>query len=109
MKKLRSLAWLGLLLATGCAGPKPEPTPQARGDANLLEPYLLQEKPETVQSFTDVRDKAEDGAEVIVQGRVPPETTKPFLDNRAAFIVMAPEDLADPKIREELSCEEAAT
>ena len=42
-------------------------------------------------------------------GRTPPGNVKPFNSGVAAFVLMAPEDLAQEDIKEEFECEDAAT
>jgi hypothetical protein len=50
-----------------------------------------------------------DGEKVVVSGKTPPENCKPFNAALAAVLLMAPEDLDTPDIKEELMCEDAAT
>ncbi len=110
MFRLRAIGWVGLcILLSGCPNPrKEESRPTSEANPALLEPLLLKEKPDAPQGVRQIWDKA-DGDEVIVQGQVPPGTTRPFVENHAAFLLMDLEDLKDPKVREELECEEAST
>ncbi len=109
----RGYLLLGMcVFLAGCGGPKAgkgaaPPAPQA--NTAILEPRLLQERPkQPVLSLGQLKEAADD-QEVVFEGRVPPATTKPFLQNRAVFKLMSREDLGDPKIKEELECEDADT
>ena len=104
---------LVLLAALGCTRSKPG-GPAATDDgpkanASLLEPLIAKEKLSDAQAVIDVRDKAKDGDEVVLVGTVPPENVRPFNDTLAVVRLMDPRDLADPAIKEEFECEEAAT
>src|SRR5262245_16561891 len=91
-------------LLAGCGGPevkKPLAGSPPKANESILEPRLLKEKPEgTVLSVLQAKG-AKDDEEVVVEGQVPPATTKPFLENRAAFTLMSREDLENPEIKQE--------
>jgi hypothetical protein len=76
--------------------------------ASTLEPLVMSQKPAKVASVRDVL-AMKDGETVVVSGKTPPDNCKPFNAALAAFLLMAPEDLETPAIKEELSCEDAAT
>jgi hypothetical protein len=104
-----------VLAVAGCTENRPSsevPKGDAGGSsgpsASTLEPLVMSEKPAKVLSVRDVLGK-KDGDKVVVSGKTPPENCKPFNAALAAFLLMAPEDLDSPDIREELSCEDAAT
>ena len=114
MRRSLTLGVVALALA-GCTDTKPTdpgPKPQASGTtepaAGGLESMVMTRKPEKVLSVRDVLAK-KDGDTVIVSGRTPPENVKPFNTAVAAVLLMAPEDLDKPDIKEELSCDDAAT
>lgn len=110
----RGYVLLGLCVGlAGCGGPEGRKPPvagtPAKADPAILESRLLKEKPEgTVLSVTQAKE-AKDDQEVVVEGKVPPATTKPFLAKLAGFTLMSREDLDDPKTKEELECEDADT
>jgi hypothetical protein len=114
----RYLFGLGLvaLALAGCTDGKPTaegPRPEAGGSAGqtpagTLEPLVMGQKPAKVTSVRDVL-AMKDGEKVVVSGRTPPENCKPFNAALAAVLLMAPEDLDTPDIKEELMCEDAAT
>src|SRR5262245_54749945 len=111
MRRFLTLGVVALALA-GCTdskptGPGPKP-PEGDKSADGLESMVMAQKPEKVLSVKDVLTKKE-GDKVIVSGRTPPENCKPFNTAVAAVLLMAPEDLDQPDIKEELSCEDAAT
>jgi hypothetical protein len=97
-----------LAAAAGCAD-RPVPAPPPQANAALLDQYVLTEKPVALRSFSEVRDQAADGEEVVFQGQIAPATCKPFAANQAAVLVMDPKDLDDPAIKKELECDNAAT
>jgi hypothetical protein len=115
MKRYAILTALLLGAGVGCnnqtpvAGdnetPKPAP---AVADTKALDPYVMAEKPAQVISIRDAMTKS-DGEKVVVTGQTPPVNVKPYNAAVAAFILMAPEDLNREDVKEELSCEEAAT
>jgi hypothetical protein len=114
MRHSLTLGIVALVLA-GCTDTKPTdpgPKPAANGTndtaAGGLESMVMSQKPDKVLSVRDVLTK-KDGDTVIVSGRTPPENVKPFNTAVAAVLLMAPEDLDTPDIKEELSCEDAAT
>ena len=114
MRRSLTLGVVALALA-GCTDTKPSdpgPKPQASGTSDTapggLESMVMARKPDKVLSVRDVLTK-NDGDTVIVSGRTPPENVKPFNTAVAAVLLMAPEDLDQPDIKEELSCEDAAT
>jgi hypothetical protein len=114
MPKRYGLMIGALVLVIGCGDKSPPPAPPAQRIAGAagavdLEPYVLPAKPADVPSLAALRGGALPAGEVVFRGQVPPASTKPFLTSRAAFLLLAPEDLADPAIKEELECGEAAT
>ncbi len=95
----------------GCADSGVPPAPQAAtGDPQetILDPLLMAQKPDNAISVREAL-KRKEGETVIVTGRTPPENVKPFNTGVAAFVLMAPEDLAQEDIKEELECNDAAT
>lgn len=114
MRRYLTFGVVALALA-GCMESKPTgdgPKPQASGTNDTapggLESMVMSQKPDKVMSVRDVLAK-KDGDKVIVSGRTPPENCKPFNTAVAAVMLMAPEDLDKPDIKEELSCDDAAT
>jgi hypothetical protein len=105
-----------LVVAAGLAGcadsrtPPPAGSQAAAGDSqsSLLDPLVLPQKPGDAISVRDAL-KRKEGETVVVTGRTPPGNVKPFNSGVAAFVLMAPEDLAQEDIKEELECEDAAT
>jgi hypothetical protein len=108
--------FLGLALAgltlTGCSeapsanAVKPEGV--AETGAASLDSAVLPQKPDKAISVREALKKT-DGEKVVVTGRALPENVKPFNSAVAAVVLMAPEDLDDTDIKEELSCPDAAT
>jgi hypothetical protein len=97
----------------GCADSRTPPAmaPQAAsGDSqsSILDPLVMPQKPDNAISVRDAL-KRKEGETVVVTGRTPPGNVKPFNAGVAAFVLMAPEDLAQEDIKEELECEDAAT
>ena len=113
MRRFLALGVVALTLI-GCTDNKPTDPgpPQASGTndtvAGGLDAMVMAQKPEKTLSVRDVLTK-KDGDKVIVSGRTPPENCKPFNTAVAAVMLMAPEDLEKPDIKEELSCDDAAT
>lgn len=114
MRRSLILGVVALALA-GCSDTKPTdpgPKPQASGTsdpaAGGLESMVMAQKPDKVLSVRDVLAK-KDGEKVVVSGRALPENCKPFNTAVAVVMLMAPEDLDQPDIKEELSCDDAAT
>jgi hypothetical protein len=103
------LALAGLTLA-GCSEPNSsaKQDPVAESGAASLDSAVLAQKPDKPLSVRDALKK-QDGEKVVVTGQTPPENVKPFNSAVAAFMLMAPEDLEDTDIKEELSCPDAAT
>ena len=90
---------------------KPKPAAaEAKGQVNLelLKPLRMSAKPGGVISIRDVLNKKE-GEQVVFSGRTPPENVKPYNAAVAAFVLLAPEDMEKPDVKEELACEDAAT
>lgn len=81
---------------------------QGTSAASTLDTFVLRDKPAKAVSVRDALN-AKDGDRIVVSGRTPPENVKPFNSAVAAFILMAPEDLAREEVRDEFECEEAAT
>ncbi len=106
------LALTGLTLA-GCSEPPSaatavKPDPVAESGGATLDSAVLAQKPDKAISVREALKKA-DGEKVVVTGRALPENVKPFNSAVAAVVLMAPEDLEDTDIKEELSCPDAAT
>jgi hypothetical protein len=117
--KTRSMLFSVVLFAAvvGCnasqpvaEGPKPDapgatpnPAEQAKLDA-----HVLAAKPANAISVRDAL-KGKEGEKVVVTGQVPPSNVKPYNGALAAFVMLAPEDLALEHIKEEMECEDAAT
>lgn len=92
------------------AKPKPEEAaaPVAQANPDLLRPLVMDKKPAKVLTVWEARD-TKDGETVVLSGQVPPANIKPFNAAVAAFVLMAPEDLAREDVKEEFECEDAAT
>ena len=91
--------------------PKPDtpgPTPARPGDGSKLDPLVLAAKPANAISVRDALTRKE-GEKVVVTGQVPPANVKPYNAALAAFVMLAPEDLAKDEVKEEMECEDAAT
>lgn len=117
--KTRTMLLCAVLFAAlvGCGqsqpvaeGPKPDapagtanPAEQAK-----LDSHVLPAKPAKTISVRDAL-AAKEGEKVVVTGQVPPANVKPYNSAFAAFVMLAPEDLALEHIKEELSCDDAAT
>jgi hypothetical protein len=108
-----------LLTLLGCAeqrteqnGNQPAPSggrkTETAAQVELLQPLLLAKKPDRALSVHEAM-KRKNGEVVVVTGKAPPETVKPFNTGLAAFLIMAPEELAKEAVQDELSCEDAAT
>jgi hypothetical protein len=102
-----------VLAIAGCNDNQPTPKADGSGSAaqsssNPLDPLVMNAKPSKVLSVRDVLEKKE-GDKVVMSGKTPPENCKPFNTALAAVLLMAPEDLDTPAIKEELMCEDAAT
>ena len=113
------MKWIPILVLVlaaglvGCADSRTPPAmaPQANtvdSQANMLDPLVLAQKPDNAISVREAL-KRKEGETVVVTGRTPPGNVKPFNSGVAAFVLMAPEDLAQEDIKEELECEDAAT
>ena len=112
MRRSLTLGVVALALA-GCTDTKPTdpgPKPPASGETATggLDSMVMAQKPEKVLSVRDVLTKKE-GDKVVVSGRALPENCKPFNTAVAAVVLMAPEDLDKPDIKEELACDDAPT
>lgn len=96
----------------GCAdsGVPPAAPQAATGDSQetMLDPLVMTRKPDNAISVREAL-KRQEGETVVVTGRTPPENVKPFNTGVAAFVLMAPEDLAQEDIKEEFECNDAAT
>ena len=116
MKRFVFLGALLLLLtgALGCSqkpaadGGKQDPPAPNPADVGKLDALVMNEKPANAISVRDALTRNE-GDKVVVTGRVPGETLKPYNAAVAAVVLMAPEDLDDEKIKTELDCDDAAT
>lgn len=117
---MRSFFYCTLLfVATGCSdAPKAQrepakPTtnteaPSTGQQTELFKPALMAQKPASVLSVPEAMQRKV-GETVVVSGKLPPENVKPFNAALAAFIMLSPEALAREEIKDELSCEDAAT
>lgn len=113
----RWFVWCGVLLAglAGCSqnptstdpGRKDAPSPQA-GDSTKLDSAVLSQKPASPISVREAL-KRKEGEKVVVTGQVPSEKVKPYNSAVAAFIMLAPEDMARDEVKEEFECDDAAT
>jgi hypothetical protein len=105
-----------LVAAAGLAGcadsrtPSPSAQQDATGDTQsaMLDSLVMPQKPDNAIGVREAL-KRKEGETVVVTGRTPPENVKPFNAGVAAFVLMAPEDLAQEDIKAELECEDAAT
>lgn len=100
-----------LLAAVGCT----QDAPQTEGgkaapatDAGKLDALVMAQKPANVISVRDALTRKE-GEKVVVTGQVPTEKVKPYNSAVAAFVMLAPEDMARDEVRDEFDCDEAAT
>ena len=114
------MKWIPILILVvvaglaGCADSRTPPPGAAQAAASdsqpsMLDPLVMPQKPADALSVRDVLKHKKDGETVVVTGRTPPANVKPFNSGVAAFVLMAPEDLAQDDIKEELECEDAAT
>lgn len=112
----RFVLFAALLAAVGCSqtGPQgdagkgtPSPAPNP-GDANKLDALVLAEKPANAISVREALTRKE-GEKVVVTGQVPTEKVKPYNAAVAAFVMLAPEDMAKEEVKEEFDCDDAAT
>jgi hypothetical protein len=78
------------------------------GDQSKLDAHVLPAKPAKPISVRDAL-KSKEGEKVVVSGQVPPVNVKPYNAALAAFVMLAPEDLALEHVKEEMECEDAAT
>lgn len=106
---MRRVFWAGVLamVAAGCSSQPQASAPPAE-QAAALDAVVMAEKPAHTVGVRDALAKA-DGDKVVVTGRTPGETVKPFNTAVASFLLMAPEDLDDEAIKDELACDDAAT
>lgn len=105
MNTRKLLCFIVILAFIGCTGPKPRPPAEAKADANLLEPLALKEKPKVpIMTVAQVRTDSNNGDEVVLEGRIPPDSAKPFVDGSAAFAILDPKDFDEPEIQEALEC-----
>lgn len=98
-------------LILGCGESAKPPTKivaPAKPRAELLQPRLWDDKARDVSEVAAVRELP-DGAQVNLVGVVPTGNCKPFNSAVAALVVMDPADLAKSDVKEELSCDDAAT
>ncbi len=111
--------YLGAILlaaAVGCVqnapdepkAAKPDPTPAQPGDAGKLDSLVMADKPAAPITVREAMTRKE-GEKVVVTGQVPPANVKPYNAAVAAFVMLAHEDMAREEVKEELSCEDAAT
>ena len=106
----RSIVALSLFLAliAGCSPPPSTERPNDDRDTPIDRPdpaalavgkkYVLPTEPASVKGVIDVREKAKDGDEVVVVGRVG-GSSKPFTEGRAAFL------LVDDSIKPSTECD----
>jgi hypothetical protein len=115
---MQRIWWIpGLLLILAGCGPErqaaqPQPTggavQTAPGKGDPFAAVMLAAKPDKVLSVREVLS-AQEGEVVAVSGRTPPVQVKPFNPGVAAVLLMDPADLDKEEIKEELSCDDAAT
>ncbi len=104
---MRQLFLGGLLIAAvGCGQQAQVSAPPV--DQSALDAVVMPEKPANAVGVREALAMS-DGQKVVVTGRTPGQTVKPFNSAVATFVLMAPEDLDREEIREELSCDDAAT
>ena len=78
------------------------------GDQSKLDAHVLPAKPAKTISVRDAL-ASKDGEKIVVTGIVPPVNVKPYNTAVAAFVMLAPEDMALEHVKEEMECEDAAT
>lgn len=71
---------------------KPDPTPQATTPAIPLAPWFTDSAPENPQPIHQIRTTAQPGDTITVSGKIM-GTAKPFVEERAAFILGDPAKL----------------
>jgi hypothetical protein len=86
---LAPVAAIGLALGCG-SGEEPSAAGNPAGAANADgSAYVLSAEPAGAKSVHEVRESAEDGAQVVVVGRIGGEV-EPFLDGYAGFAIIDP-------------------
>jgi hypothetical protein len=116
MTRLMPFVTVMLAAVVGCSqappvadtGGKEQPAQAGAGDQAQLDAYVLADKPASPISVRDARARKE-GEKVVVTGRVPPEKVKPYNAALATFVMLAPEDMDRPEVKEEFECDDAAT
>lgn len=100
-----------LLAAVGCSQDAPQAgngnAPPAF-DGGQLDALVMAQKPANAISVRDALMR-KDGEKVVVMGQVPPDKVKPYNAAVAAFVMLAPEDMARDEVKDEFECEDAAT
>jgi len=93
-----------VVLAVGCGSspdpkggeqPKPQSDPAALAEGKQL---ILTSEPTGAKGVIDIRNKARNGDEVVVVGRVG-GSTKPFTEGRASFLIV------DPSLKPTAECD----
>jgi hypothetical protein len=112
MKARMTLLAVLVSAAVGCnsgqqngTAPKPDAVPSV--DQSKLDPLVFSAKPINAISVRDALTRKE-GEKVVVSGQVPPANVKPYNTALATFVMLDPEDMAVPHIKEEMECEDAA-
>ena len=100
--------WMFSNPAAGRRGKEGLPNPAQPGDQARLDPLVLAAKPATAISVRDALTRKE-GEKVVVTGQVPTEKVKPYNAAVAAFVMIAPEDMAREEVKDEFDCDDAAT
>jgi hypothetical protein len=90
MKTSRLLALAPFFFLTACG--EKEVTPAAVAPGDVVEPWFVAEAPADARSIHAVRDLAQPGDSVTLSGLVMGRE-KPFVDDRAAFVLGDPEVL----------------
>lgn len=83
-----AVAFTGLVMTTGCGTATESPAVASSPEANVdTSQYRLEEEPEGAVGVIAARESAEDGAPIVLVGRVG-GTARPWVDGRAAFTML---------------------
>lgn len=113
---MKRFIFLGVLMvAAGCSQTTPQPAGEKKespapgtSETGKLDALVLPAKPANTISVRDALTR-KDGEKVVVTGQVPTEKVKPYNAAVAAFVMLAPEDMAKEEVKEEFDCDDAAT
>lgn len=80
-----------LMLAAGCTQESPPAATATGSTAPTIDgsKYLLNEEPAEVATVIEAREQSEDGADVVLVGRIG-GSANPWIDGRAAFSIVDP-------------------